>query len=410
MNKKKIYAISIVFMPILNMYSFPGINSLGVGELLGCCVALFLLLTSKKSKYLIRTKVYWLFVIYLIANSLIFTMVIDTYSISETIIRIMKLLFYTVYVFVFADDYFEFDVFKKIYIVTSFVAAGYLVIQYAAYLFLGVHLPILVKRLPILYQNMTGGEFNAKIIASYSYQYRPSGFFLEPASFCMYVVWTIPIITFFGNNKYIKKYIFPTIVIAILLSQSAIGYLSLAVCLGSIIVKKMKRFNVMNFAMVMLTVIFFVGVSIKFGLYDQVVSRISTVTYSRSTTGTVRLLRGLIVFGKLPLINKIFGIGAGNYYAFITKHDITTMYDATVWRGNEYMNLFSTILVYGGVVGELLYLWALEEITRKIDIFKKTVFIVFLLLGISSNIFYSPYYLLPMLLVYGYDTPAFRYV
>ena len=85
------------------------------------------------------------------------------------------------------------------------------------------------------------------------------------------------------------------------------------------------------------------------------------------------------------------------------------MFDRSLARENEYMNTISMILVYGGILGVLIYVYALYQIIRNANNMQIICFTILLLLLVSSNIFYSATYIMPMLLIsYKIDEEIMR--
>ena len=57
----------------------------------------------------------------------------------------------------------------------------------------------------------------------------------------------------------------------------------------------------------------------------------------------------------MPLFYKIFGVGVNNASDFINNYNIVTKYDVTWISVTEYFNNISTILIYSGAIGGLLF-------------------------------------------------------
>ena len=253
---------------------------------------------------------------------------------------------------------------------------------------------------------MSSNEFRIALLQSNKFGFRPSGFFTEPAHFCEYVIYCLPMILM-KNRKNIWHYIvFILTAIAILISRSAIGYVCMTAIIGMWLVIEKK---IQTRFIIFIVVVAFITISFKFGFFENALNRFSTVKTIGASTGTIRLLRGFIIFNKLPFGYKIFGIGAGNYAAFINSYNIITMFDRSLARENEYMNTISMILVYGGILGVLIYVYALYQIIRNANNMQIICFTILLLLLVSSNIFYSATYIMPMLLIsYKIDEEIMR--
>lgn len=392
---KRIYTSIIVLMPILNIYSTKQIQALGVGELVGIILLIMLFILGNRERVIIRNVPYWIFISYLALNSVILTLFIPSYLFSETILRILRTLFYTCIIFGFSYRYMDIQYLEKLYLCITLVASAYLLLQYIIHLLMGIELPVVLPGMNL--SNLgSSEEFAINLLRRYSYEYRPSGFFTEPAHFCHFVIYSIPMILM-KQEKTIRYYAVLILNIsAIIISGSAIGYVCLmgTICIWLVFSKKVQaRF------VILLLVGILIFISIKYGYLDKVLYRFSTINTVGTSTGTVRLLRGLIVFCELPFVYKIFGIGAGNYAAFVNSFDIVTMFDRALGRENEYMNTISMILVYGGIIGVTLYVYAIYRIVKKANKNQIMYLVILILLLFSSNIFYSATYIMPMILI-----------
>ena len=106
------------------------------------------------------------------------------------------------------------------------------------------------------------------------------------------------------------------------------------------------------------------------------------------------MLRGFIVFGKAPLLQQIFGIGAGNYANFVETFNITTFYDLVMDRTNEYMNAFSLLLIRSGIVGTMIYIFFAVRLFGNLTTVQRLIFLIWLELFFTENIFFTPIYVL----------------
>lgn len=395
-----IYSVFIVLFPILNIYSI-GIPSVGIGD--GMAVLFLLYLTAIRQP--IKTTEYHyysLFFLYIIIISLFLTVFNMNYSFSETVIKCFKFAVYTYFAICLSNDYLDVPKCFKWYINISLIASLYLIIQYLMESFMSIVLPMTIPFLYLMYGNITGREYESVYlpnIIKYE-QYRASGFFLEPAQFCQYVIISVVILLCYKDGIKHRKLKLLIISLAILFSFSAIGYYMLiATFVSWYILNAKRKMTIRNMLLGIIGVVAGIIVSIKSGAWSSAMERVDTISYSHAATGNMRLLRGVIAYREFPFFYKVFGIGAGNYSAFINQYNIHTFIDNVIDRNIEYMSAISTVLVYGGIIGIFLYVGALTEMVKKASKIQKIFFVVFLILIISTNSFLSAIYVAFIVLI-----------
>lgn len=396
---RHIFTIAMVLMPILNIYSTSFLKALCLGEF--CGILLIPILLIFRGEIFKVSYSYWGFVIYLFFLSLLLTVFIPQYVFSETVIKLLKFIFYTLNIFFFSSTFFEYEYGKRLYINTSYAASLYLLAQYFAKIILNIQLPVVLPHANLAYILSTSEEYNIALQRTYALQYRPSGFFLEPAAFCQYTIYSLIFLMFIPNKSKKENGMIFVISAAILLTYSAIGYVALVSFLIVWFIWTRKKRNFTTNVSIVLTVgLAFVWLNSRFDFWGSTAQRIATVSSTSVTTGTMRLLRGLIVFLKLPLWAKFTGIGIGNFGAFVEKYDIVTFFDGGIARTSEYMNAFSTILVSAGVIGLVIYVRSMWQIYKMSNKCQRCLVIVLSLVMVSSNVFFSASYMLPMIFIY----------
>lgn len=406
----KIFTILIVLMPLLGVYAFPGIPALTLGEPLLLACAIFLLLNSVyKGKITTNSPQYFIFVAYIIVVSLLNTLIISEYSITDTMAALLRLFFYTTVIFILANEYIDFTLLRRAYLFVCFVSALYLIIQFVFGTFFNIFLPSTFSNLKVMYSNYTGNDYNTFLFGSYrSLIFRPSSFFKEPSHLSRYLVYVLPIIAY----KKVEKSVYETIVFilviaAILINQSAMGFLSVGVFLVMWVFSNRRKYNLLNRAGIILIAISLVLLSINAGLLDQALGRLSVETGS----GGARLYRGFAIFSSMKPGFKLFGSGLGNYSAFASHYSISTVYDAVGNSGNDYMNLISRTLVSSGIVGFIIYIYSLLKLVWKKSNVQIACFTLFIFFAFGSDInYYSAEYILPMLfMVFDINTISDSY-
>ena len=398
-----IFTIVLIWLPILNIYS-SGIVGLGLGDVLLLFVTAILIYHDKG--IVVDKTGYWLFIIYLIAVSLILTLFISEYQLSETITKLAKMSLYAFIICQIARKHFLVERGVLLYINTSFVASVYLLLQALLHITLGIYLPINLPFLRLASMEIGSTYYEAMISGYEVFGYRYSGFFMEPAQFCQYTVFAVILLLFLDElHIQIKRKTTKLIIIClgIIISFSAMGYVLVLVVWFIWILKKAK--NVQSFLRKIATMIvgitILVFVSLKTGAFTSMQARMMGISGVGVSSGNMRILRGFEIFNQEPFVFKIFGIGAGNFSAFMDHFNIATRYDAYIPLNNEYMSGISTVLVYGGVIGLVLFTIPIIKAIKYNSFMTRTIMIILLLILFSSSSLISAVFTVPMAIVYA---------
>ena len=398
-NLNKWYSTAIVLMPILNIYS-AGISSLGVGDVFGVIMIVFLLINDR-GKIKFNERKYSQFAFYGIILSLVLTFIISNYSFAQFILKCMRFIIYTILVVCYGRDKFDDEFGFGLYIKISVIAACYLIIQYLFKTIFSISLPITVPYLKLLYSDATGATYNEQLLQMYSiFGYRAPGFFKEPSHFCQYVVPAVALLLFRSSRDAKRNVAIVIISIAVILSYSAIGYISL---MATIVIWFVYTFNsrkiINNLFFLVVGSAALIFLSIKSGALSSALDRVQTINYTHAATGNMRLLRGFYVYKEAPLFCKIFGIGFGNYSAFVDKFSIQTFFDTKLDKYSEYMSAISCVLLNTGAIGLILYIRAIFDVFMRTKLVQKVIFVSFIIVIISTSSFFSASYVLYMTLI-----------
>ena len=106
----RLFTIFMCLMPFLNIYGTHMIPALRIGEVVMLIVICYIFLFRQKINIYNDNKFYWMAIIYIIGISFILTVVINTYSISDTTIRVFRVLFYTFLALNMSKTYFDIDI------------------------------------------------------------------------------------------------------------------------------------------------------------------------------------------------------------------------------------------------------------------------------------------------------------
>ena len=351
-----LYTVLLVCMPLFNIYT-SGFAGLGLGDLFLLLFCIFIIIREKTLKL---DKVgYWLFLVYLVLISLILTAIISEFSIINIFIKFAKMILYALVIFCLSREHINLKMGINLYVNLSFIASIYLLLQALVHIFTRIYLPITIPFLKLASMS-SGDEYNGKMISGYEvFGYRYSGFFAEPATFSQYTIFAVAFLLFqeeksIKMNKTIKLII---ICLAIIASFSAIGFILLGVVFLYWFLKRSqsKSSLIRKFGL-----LFVVGVVLglfvyKTGALTNIYNRLFEVSNINVSSGSIRVLRGFEIYNEFPLVYKFIGIGGGNFDAFILKYNIVTRFDGVIPRTTEYMSGISTVIIYGGIIGLILF-------------------------------------------------------
>ena len=365
---EKIFTIFVLIMPILNIYSTPVISALRIGEVIGVFI-IILLLAVNKAKFVITNKGYWIAIIYVCFISLMLTLFINNYSIGNTLVRIGRVLFYTYFAFRLAPVFWNWEYGKKVYIKLCVLTSAVLLLQFVVLQVFGQFVSFVIPNMNLSTNYATSADYYAGMLRDLSWYgkgLRVSGFFLEPAHFCEYVIFSLVFLLLIEKKKF-KDWLYIVIITAaVAVSRSALGFFTLSFIYGIFVIKAVKKRKISSKRIVTSVIIIIVGIFAmwKFGLLEEALWRVATTSSEEATTGNLRLLRGFVIYNEMPILFKVFGMGFGNFAEFIETYNIQTIFDSTLSRTNEFMNSISVILVSGGIIGLTLYVLSLIKIFR----------------------------------------------
>lgn len=389
-------------MPFLNIYGMKFLPALRIGEFIVILMLIYIFITSGKIHIDKSSGMYWSTIFYISILSIVLTVFIDTYSIADAIIRIARVFFYTFLALSLSQKYFDYELGKKLYINFSFIASIFVVLQFLILQITGKYITFILPNMNLSTNYANSNQyFNAvkRDLRWYGKTTRPSGVFLEPAHFCEFAILSLIFLLF--TEKKDKKNIFLIVfnTFAIAISGSAIGYFGLLVIYFLWVVHQLKekkiKLNTIIFGIIIMIAALII--SARYNLFDKALWRLMTINSKDSSTGNLRLLRGFVIYDKMPFLYKIIGMGIGNFGAFIDKYNIVTFFDSTLSRTNEFMNSLSVILVSGGAFGLLLYIISLFNFYRRADSFQKIFFCIFIVMILTTNNFYKESYMFPLM-------------
>ncbi len=273
-----------------------------------------------------------------------------SFTAAGTIIARMIYYMFLVYV---ARTHFHYSTIAKVYNGLVLLASLYLLLQFAVYHSSGKILPIFLK-----YEWQFPPD--ARPLDFYRLGYRPSSLFLEASYYTLFVLPSICINLFSGRRTKLELFALCSACLGIVLSTSAAGVLGVGLLFVIFMLRDPWRKSPRRILIDL--IIFFAAVG---GIMYILYAPNSLLLRSRiSSGGSIgqRVLRGFIVFGKLPESHKLFGVGIGNMESYMIYYHISTVYDESLL--NNCASIVQT-LVYFGLVGlASLVVFLLAEIKR----------------------------------------------
>lgn len=386
-----IFTVAIVLSPILNIYY--SIPPVGWGDLLlvtvTLCVMVDTIITRKGYKF----NIYILFLAYSFLVSLLVSLSLDSLPIYEYISKYARIILYALIFICYSRDYFNIRFGARFIRNLSVFVSLILIIQALYHRLFKVGTFLIIPNTNLNYSIMNYVEY---LQSYYFLAYRPSSIFLEVAHFAQYTAIGLVLALFPFDQKEKPHFKAAVIItIAILFSLSSNG-LVIATIVWAIYLYKssLYRLNPLKLLLIF-TFLLAAGwfITQKTNVLDMFLYRLSTIGVQDSTTGSLRLLRGLDYFRQFDLVNQIFGIGFGNYVDYVTDHSLFSIYNGNIETTNEYMNALSYVLVSCGLVGFVIYLLYWFICFKVANTSQKVMLVVFFMLLSTSSIFLMPIYM-----------------
>ena len=228
---------------------------------------------------------------------------------------------------------------------------------------------------------------------------RPSAFFMEPAYFAQYLLCLLTLELFCSSNtKYYNKIIVSGIIILLLLIRSGCGVIGLAFL---VLIKLISIFSTLSFSKKVLYTIFLLPL-FYFGIHiytnsetgSQLVDRKSEISLDNSeSSGSIRMLRGYVVYDNLPISNKVFGSNGD---------DVKVIARKTVgYEGGMLFNGFQAYLVEYGIIGIALLTLIYAYIYRHGVLVSKASIVVLLVISLMEYTFFTPLMLVLSVIAFG---------
>ena len=377
-----------------NVYSFPLIHELGMGEVVLLLFTPYFIMKARKT--LTLSKGISGFVLYMVYGLLITLIMSANFQVGagSIFIRLARDFFYYFIVLFLGTKFFDKEQFFKWLIRFCVLLSVFVVIQSVIYLGTGYFIP----GFPMNAQLNDGGYIGSELYSKYlSYAriagyLRPNGFLCEP-SHCAQCFFVALIVLLFGTSHQDRRIMLIAGLISIgsiaTMSTSAIVYVLAAWILWLIKEGKHNAIRVIAIVLVAIIVIVFAYNHGNLSNMISVTNRLTNIFSGNTVTASseLRVQKGLTVFLTFPLLYKIVGIGFGTYMsAFQSGFFVSN----TAMIESEYMNSFSYILVSSGIIGSVIMVTTLFVLFRRSSILGKMMIIALVIMSLGSSIYSSP--------------------
>ena len=395
----RLFTISIALMPILNNYQSL-IKGIGVGEIIVLLSMIGLIINKRTIKLRLEHSGLLLFFIYALIISALMVAFHSSFSARDVIVRMTFFAFYTAIICIPTDDDFDTNIFIKYYLRICDICCIFLFVQIIVFHILHRIILGVLPGVPLNYAISNYSMLYSRFNSLYSYFYRPTSLFLEPAHFAQFMGPAIPIVLL---KKDIKFRLFRAIAFSasVLLSTSSVGIVIVGFSWISYFiytnketmnVKKMIQ-TILIIAVIIATLFFVANISETF---SYGLTRLEKILSGGNSSGSSyeRISKGFEIWNQLKFHEKIFGIGYGTYDSYYSMGTIN-VYDGEV----EYMNSLSYILVSGGIISLLLFFFALSKYFNRRNALNLTLILLLLILFLSSSVINTPIYAIIMILL-----------
>lgn len=402
LNKKKedIYSTNavtflVIIYPLLSVYGIPPVN-LGMVSMI---ILYFLFLVAKGKIVLKWPKYFWLFFLYMFLMRFF-----NCFDFSFSSLFSLNLIVFGL-VLGIACKHFDLEYGIKIYKTIVLICCIFFFLQEVMFLISGTRVVGLLSWIPL-----NTGMSNTDYISLFSIKDRSASFFLEPAHFAQYIS-PLLAIELFKNKKTVLNFYSILISIVLLLLRSGTG-----VIIMSIIWIIWFFYNLRNSSFIKrLSILFILGPVFAYVVYlyvsselgESVTERGSEFTdYSATTSAYVRIIRGYDLFGDFPILNKLFGMNPpSKLQLFISKGEMSFLFP----ENDLFFGGIQSVLVFGGIIGLLLFLFHFNYLLKKTCIEGRIVGLVFIIMSFMSPVYLMGEMLLCYSLMYSYkDIYSFR--
>ena len=392
-NNKGKSRISIIYTYLLvisvwaNTYSLGAIN-VGYGELL-LLLLLPIMVDSRGFRSIRVTRASAYFIIYMLYTGLISFVValsIPSIVLSDTIVRLIRNLFYILLYLSFSKNFFSYQDGRKALRILCISLSVFMIFQFVMYNAFGIYFNGIINGLSI---NTEERIEKILLFAGYRGYLRTHGFLSEPASCAHILFLALDLELLAPDTDKIHWRIVTLYTVAMLLTVSANAYVYLLAAYAFLGIKSLRAKSKGTRAKAVLGSVCLIAiVIILYYFYTpvrDVVNRLQAIDESGTNSSGLRVIRGWAFYNEIPFLYKIVGIGRGNFLGFKSYFGINTPYEIAA----EYMSTLSSYFVSTGLIGvALVFISVIEGLKHK-TFTNKALFVSVVLLCVASSVGYT---------------------
>ena len=357
------YSIFLCLYPILCIYK--GIGSITIGDLFLLLFTAIALFKPVKHHKTITSVIFFLFyIILMLLVNCAFSSYLVNYSISILFFRVLKICLYFLSIYICYDKFFDKTIFRKSIVLLGIISSLYLLLQYFFYYSFGI---ILLGRIPGLNIHLSEySELDYNYL--FSFTFRPFSFFLEPASFCQFMVVPLTVIVFDREIKIknsIKTIISILFAFSMIMSTSGQGIFYIAVIFSIAIFKNFKGYK-----KIILILVVLISVILLFKYNSQFQYSVNRLLVNQDAQnarfGSYKYLL------DMDLIHLVFGNGYG-----LTPE-------------NQYLAGFPYVVYGTGIIGLVLVLIIYFRYFYNVkNLVSRVLCILFFVMFFGTALFYN---------------------
>ena len=396
----KRFTFLLVLYLIFGVYKVPQIPAISFGDLILMASMIDVVIRKRRIK-IYKNQLLYAFVFY----SLIISFAVAAMehgNLGDMLTRIIRDAFFYIYIFSFAYSFLNYSTFVKWLKKICLILAAFIIVQEIVYILTGYLVPGFLLNATVSQTTSARQIYRHTLVSATRNGYLKANGFMTEGAHCAQALAIAIVGTYnFEENdkKSVQLAVFFTICSVFTFSASAIffsGILWMAILISMLRKKQLSSRIGLPILVFLVGIIVFSFVGLESNL-SSVVGRIISASSSETADNSsfFRLYTGFAFWRGLPLINKVVGIGFGNYSSLYTLYQG----EYTQMMLSEYMNSLSYILVSGGVVGLLLMVAFFAGLYKKSNYKGKTTIVLLVFMSISSSPYISIYWVLMMMLI-----------
>lgn len=386
--------------PIMHMYKFVSIITVGEALLVLCIIITFLQNKNGDTHHLQNSTLFRNVLIMLFYYGIISLIGCSIYNTSfiDVLKEYLVWVLYFVIGFILIENI-NLKKFLFIYKKIALFTAVFVIAQYICYQLFHIHIPGMIPNMVTSYGTITNHYNDVYFTGA-----RANGFFTEPSFVATYLA--IPsIISVFELKKDGKMislfFVIINLALLLTLSGTAIIILIINIIYYAKYVFKFRKDNLIYCIIILVISIATLNYILSLEVFQKLFSRINEISGNgQFNSGYIRITRGFVAFFHLPFFSKLFGIGFGNYATIVTNNLIqylTTVTSTLV----TWLNDIQTYLIDGGIIGIILYVNYLITDIKKKNKLQLAVLSQFIILQFIDNIFNAPLWLFYFFIIFS---------